>query len=142
MNNRLLPLLFATVISCLSVGCSQTFTSLFSQTSAATDANQGQIIKSQQSDDLKWLAYADPKADANFAIQKQDFTLLAFAGRATSFPGIDDGLSSLQQHCGYRFLANSSDALSSENQLDLRKQLYQYAATYNQLVAEACQKNN
>ena len=142
MNNRLLPLLFVTAISCLTVGCSQTFTSLFSQTSAATDVNQSQAIESQQRDDLKWLLYADPKADANLAIQKLDFTLLAFAGRATSFPGIDDGSSSLQQHCGYRLLANSSDALSSENQLDLRKQLYQYAATYNQLVAEACQKNN
>lgn len=142
MNNRLLTLMFATVISCFSVGCSQTFTSFFSQTPEASENNQSQVVEGSQTDGLKWLLYADPKADANLAIQKQDFTLLAFAGRATSFPGLDNGSSALQEHCGYRLLANSSDALRSENQLDLRKQLYQYAATYNQLVAEACQKNN
>jgi hypothetical protein len=134
MNNRIPFLIFAIAISCVSIGCSQTNTATLSQTSVTTQANQ--------TADLKWLIYADPKADANLAIEKRDFTLLAFAGRATTFPGIDDESSTLQQQCGYRLLANSSDALHSENELSLRKQLYQYAATFNQLVAVACQKSN
>jgi len=141
MNKRLFSLMLATGISCLTLGCSQTNTSSLSETSEATQNNQNQDIDYRQTADLKWLPYADPRADANFAIEKQDFTLLAFAGRVSSFPGIDSGSSTLQQRCGYRLLANSSDALQSEDELSLRKKLYQYAATYNQLVAAACEKS-
>jgi len=142
MNKRKSSLMFAIAISCISLGCSQTNTSSLSQASEITQDDQSKEIDDRQTADLKWLFYADPKADANLAIEKQDFTLLAFAGRVTSFPGIDSGSTTLQQQCGYRLLANSSDALRSENELSVRKQLYQYAATFNQLVAAACQKNN
>jgi hypothetical protein len=145
MNNRILSLVFAIAISCLSVGCSQTSTTFSDPLSEVNQDNQrdhNKELEQYQTADFRWLQYANPRADANFAIEKQDFTLLAFAGRATSFPGIDSGSSTLQQQCGYRLLANSSDALRSKEQLNLRKQLYQYAATFNQLVAAACQKNN
>lgn len=142
MNNPISTSVFATVIFCLFFGCSQTSIPFLSQTSEETQDNQSQIIENSEPTDIKWLPYADPRADANFAIVKQDFTLLAFAGRVISFPGINNESSTLQQQCGYRLLANSSDALRSENELNLRKQLYQYAATFNQLVAAACQKNN
>jgi hypothetical protein len=141
MNNRLSLLMFVAAISFLTLSCSQTNTSFLSQTSEPTEDNQSEELSKNQTADLKWLQYADPKADANLAIQKQDFTLLAFAGRVTSFPGIDNEVSTLQQQCGYRLLANSGDALRSEKELSLRKQLYQYAVTYNLLVATACQKN-
>jgi hypothetical protein len=140
MNNRLSLLMFVAAISFLTLSCSQTTTSFISQTSEPTEDNQSEELSKNQTADLKWLQYADPKADANLAIQKQDFTLLAFAGRVTSFPGIDNEVSTLSQQCGYRLLANSGDALRSENELNFRKQLYQYAATYNQLVVAACQK--
>lgn len=142
MNNRISPLMFIAAISCLSLGCSQTNSSFLSQTSEVTQDNQKQDIELSQTAIIKWLPYADPKADANFAIEKQDFTLLAFAGRVTTFPGINEGSSTLQQQCGYRLMANSSDALRSEDELRLRKQLFQYAATFNQLVAAACQKRH
>jgi hypothetical protein len=142
MNNRLSPLMFVTAISCLFLGCSQTNSSFLSETSEISQDNQNQDIELRQTAALKWLPYADPRADANLAIEKQDFTLLAFAGRVTTFPGINEGASTLQQQCGYRLMANSSDALRSEDELQLRKQLYQYAATFNQLVAAACQKRN
>ena len=142
MNNRIISLIIATGICCFSLGCSQTVTNSLSQESVKTADNQGMENDVRQSKDLNWIIYADPKADANLAIEKQDFTLLAFAGRATSFPGIDSEASFLQQQCGYRLLANSSDALRSENELHLRKKLYQYAAIYNQLVARGCQKRN
>lgn len=139
MNNRISCMIYSIVISNLSLGCSQTTTPFLSQSS---DVTQDNYIEQHQSPDLKWLQYADPKTDANLAIEKQDFTLLGFAGRATSFPGIDSESSILQEQCGYRLLANSGDALRSKNELNLRKQLYQYAANYNQLVAAACQKNH
>jgi hypothetical protein len=142
MNNWLSLLMLATATGFLTLGCSQTNTHFLSQTSGATQENQGEDLSDNQTADLKWLYYADARADANLAIQKQDYTLLAFAGRVTSFPGIDSESSALQQQCGYRLLANSGDALRSENELNFRKQLYQYASTYNRLVAIACQKNN
>jgi hypothetical protein len=142
MNNWKSSLMFATAISCISLGCSQTNTSSLSQTPETTQDNQSNDFDSRQTVSLKWLFYADPKVDANLAIEKQDFTLLAFAGRVTSFPGIDIGSTILQQQCGYRLLANSSDALRSENELNLRKKLYQYAATFNQLVSAACRGHN
>jgi hypothetical protein len=140
MNNRLSLLMFTTATSFLTLGCSQTNIPILSQTSESTPQNQSEITRPKQSADLKWLHYADPTADANLAIQKQDFTLLAFAGRVTSFPGIDSESSTLQQQCGYRLLPNSGDAMKSANELSLRKKLYQYAATYNLLAAAACQK--
>ena len=142
MNNSISPLIFITAISYFSLGCSQTNSSFLTQTSEVIQDNQNQDNELSQTSVLKWLPYADPKADANFAIEKQDFTLLAFAGRVITFPGINEGASTLQQQCGYRLMANSSDALRSEDELRLRKQLYQYAAKFNQLVAAACQKNN
>jgi hypothetical protein len=133
--------MFVAAISFLTLSCSQTTTSFLSQTSEPTEDNQSEILRPKQTADLKWLHYVDPTADANLAIQKQNFTLLAFAGRATSFPGIDSDSTTLQQQCGYQLLSNSGDAMRSENELSLRKKLYQYAAAYNQLVVAACQKS-
>jgi hypothetical protein len=132
MNKQISSLMFATAISCLFFGCSQTNTSFLSKTS---EANQD-----HQSTDLKWLYYADPKADANFAIEKQDFKLLIFAGSDSSSPGLEGEVSVLMEQCGSRLLTNSRDPLKSKNELSSRKQLYQYAATYNQLMSAACQK--
>lgn len=142
MNNWIRFLMFSAAISFLSLGCSQTDTSVKAQTTATTQSNQSNSIEHDQRPNLNWLHYADPKADANLAIEKLDFKLLAFAGRVTSFPGIDGESSTLQQLCGYRLLANSGDVLRSENQLSQRKQLYQYAANYNQLVSTACRGHN
>ena len=141
MNNLTSSLMFTVAISGLSLSCSQINPLASGQTSETSQRNQSIEFEQQQTADLKWLRYADPVADANFAIENQDFTLLAFAGRATSFPGMNSDSSTLQQQCGYRLLPNSGDALRSESELILRKKLYQYAATYNQLIAAACQKN-
>lgn len=136
MNSQLCLLVFTAAIGASTLGCSQINTSFLSQVS---EENQE---KHNRSAELKWLLSADPIADANLAIQKQDFNLLAFAGRATSFPGIGSATSTLQQQCGYRLLPNSGDTLRSKSALSLRKRLYQYAAAYNQLIAAACQKIN
>jgi hypothetical protein len=88
----------------------------------------------------KWLLYADPKADANFAMQNQDFQLLAFASRQVSIPGIEQAkLDRAKQLCGYRFLEQSGDTLTSAKQSKKRAELYEYAASYNILMLAACE---
>ena len=133
--------MFATAMGFLTFSCSQTNSSSLSETSGTTQDIQSKALSPNQATDLEWLDDANPSVDAHLAIQKQNYTLLAFAGRATSFPGMNSDSSTLQQQCGYRLLPNSGDALRSESELILRKKLYQYAATYNQLIAAACQKN-
>ncbi|MFT5838107.1 MAG: hypothetical protein ACI9UT_000598 [Flavobacteriales bacterium] len=140
MNNRISSLMFATAISCLFLGCSQTNISFLAQISEANQDNLNQGVEEHQSPDLKWLYYADPKADANFAIEKQDFKLFAITGRDASLPGLVGGSSQPRKQCGYRLLANTDDTLKSDNALISHNDLYQYAATYNQLMAVACQK--
>jgi hypothetical protein len=140
MNKQISSLMFATAISWLFFGCSQTNTSFLSKTSEANQDNLNQGMEDHQSTDLKWLYYADPKADANFAIEKQDFKLLIFTGSDSSSPGLEGEVSVLMEQCGSRLLTNSRDPLKSKNELSSHKQLYQYAATYNQLMSAACQK--
>ena len=142
MNNRISSLMFAAAISCLSIGCSQTNTSFLSQVFETNQDNLNQDVIDHQSPDFKWLYYADPKADANLAIEKQDFKLLAITGGYDSLPGIGGGSSVLRKQCGYRLLANSNDTLKSKNALISHNDLYQYAVTYNQLMAVACRKSH
>ena len=133
---------FFTVIttSLLCLGCSSI--ELFSSSDTIAETSTEQVVKSEhfESADLTWLEYVDPKADANIAIQKGDFRLFAFTGRARTFPGLEDNVEHIQRQCGYQLLANSSDELNVETALSGRKKLYQYAATYNQLVSNACFK--
>ena len=89
------------------------------------------------------VEYADAKAEANFAIQKQDFHLLALNNKGISVPGIDlknYALNELEQQCGLKILANSGDEITDEDELALRKKLFAFAAQYNQLVLVACRE--
>ena len=79
MNNHILPITFAVVISCLTLSCSRTSTLNIPLTSEVSEDEQSKNNKYPQTADFKWLHDADPIADANLAIQKQDFNLLAFA---------------------------------------------------------------
>ena len=88
--------------------------------------------------------YADAKAEANFAIQKQDYHLLALNNKALSIPGIDlnnHDLAELEQQCGLKILTNSNDEMSADDELALSKKLFAYAAQYNQLVLQACRNH-
>ena len=96
--------MFATAIGFLTFSCSQTNSASLSETSGTTQDIQSETLSPNQATDLEWLDDANPSVDANLAIQKQDYTLLAFAGRATSFPGMSSDPSTLQQQCGYRLL--------------------------------------
>lgn len=136
MNKRMSPLLLATAISCLLSSCQSN--PFFS--AGTKGPEQSVEISGHDTSDLKWLAYADPKADANFAIEKHDFKLLALTRKGASFPGIDSKATTLKQRCGYQLMANNRALPEAEKGLSDSKALYQYAATYNRLVAAACQK--
>lgn len=91
--------------------------------------------------ELKWLEYADPVADANLAIAKSDFTLLAFTNRGLRFPGIAENtykLEDVTQRCGIKVLKGTGDALQPGENLDRRKKLRAYAKQYNVEVFKAC----
>lgn len=140
MNKPVFWMVIAANILCLSC---RTFESAKSSGLSEDPPSQlGPKSEHYQSDDLSWLDYVDPKADANIAIEKGDFRLLAFSGRARSFPGIENHANQLQQQCGYQLLANSSDAVDLETGLGDRKKLYLYAAAYNQIVSSACYNKN
>lgn len=104
----------------------------------AADLNQNDALEPLN---LEWLEYADAKAEANFAIQKKDFHLLAFNAKGISVPGIKldfISLDELEKHCGLKILANSGDEIQSQAALNWRKKLFSYAEQYNQIVFSAC----
>lgn len=101
----------------------------------------GVLIASACSQNIE--PFSDPLTDAQAAVSKQDFTLLAFSNRAISLPGVDLAkvdLAMLEKHCGYRILPNSGDMLKPGEDLTQRKQMRAYATQYNQIVMEACLK--
>jgi hypothetical protein len=115
------------------------------QTLSGSDENAEQDISMSTAEKIESIdiEYADAKAEANFAIQKQDFHLLALNNKAISIPGIDlnnYALAELEQECGLKILANSGDEITSEGEVSMRKKLFAYAAQYNQLVLIACRE--
>lgn len=115
------------------------------QTLSGSDENAEQDIAMSTAEKIESIdiEYADAKAEANFAIQKQDFHLLALNNKAISIPGIDlnnYALAELEQECGLKILANSGDEITSEGEVSMRKKLFAYAAQYNQLVLIACRE--
>lgn len=92
---------------------------------------------------LEWLGYADAKAEANFAIEKQDFHLLALSSNVISIPSIDlniHQMHDLEQQCGIKFVADSDNNIGEREARELSEKLYSFAAQYNQLVFAACKK--
>lgn len=84
---------------------------------------------------------SDAAVDAEKAIDKSDYTLLAFSSKAISLPGIDltkHKLTDLAKKCGYRVLPNTGDMLIPGEDLTARKQLRKYASEYNQIILKAC----
>jgi hypothetical protein len=142
MNRKIYCLMLTIATGLISTGCSQTQVTNSQQPATQTSNSQQNGGDNDRDASLKWLGYADPKADAYLAIEKKDFNLLAFAGRATSFPSLENqDIDIYPQQCGYKFLPNSGDALTSQSELNLRKRLFQYAAIYNRLVLNACKKS-
>ncbi|NCP65078.1 MAG: hypothetical protein GW763_15400 [Paraglaciecola sp.] len=91
--------------------------------------------------DMTWLDYADPVADANLAVAKQNFNLLALGNRRLNFPGVElaaDELDKMQADCGVKVMAHSGDQLNSADELPWRKKLFTYVSQYNTVMLAAC----
>lgn len=139
--NKQIRLITVLLLSAFSlIACS--YPPLTSNNTATEGAQQpvgaGNIVEQVA---LSWLDYADAKAEANFAIQKQDFHLLALNSHNLTLPGIDlnlFNLQQLQQQCGYKILQHSPEQLSEADELAFSQKLFNFAAQYNQLVFSAC----
>lgn len=91
--------------------------------------------------DLKWLEYADPLADANLAIAKQNFNLFAFSRKQLTLPGInlqEYTFQWLQQHCGVKVVNESLGSQLSESNTLQGKKLETYVRVYNKHILAAC----
>jgi hypothetical protein len=73
---------------------------------------------------LQWLDAADPQADAQQAVKKQDYRLLGIAGRTVNIPGI-----SKEESLDY----------DSNEHLRLMQKARSYALKYNAIIKTHCQ---
>ena len=88
---------------------------------------------------LAWVKTADADEDAKAAIAKNDLRLLVIAGRGETTPGLAPELSAkLKPLCGKRYLEGSTDVIRSNEHQQLLQQAFEYATSYNRLIATAC----
>jgi hypothetical protein len=89
---------------------------------------------------LQWLNAADPQADANQAVKKNDFRLLGLATRSVNIPGISKELSlKYEESCGVQLIEGISDVVRSDEHLRLMQKARSYALKYNAIVKTHCQ---
>ena len=89
---------------------------------------------------LQWLDAADPQADANQAVKKNDFRLLGLATRSVNIPGISKELSlKYEESCGVQLIEGISDVVRSDEHLRLMQKARSYALKYNAIIKIHCQ---
>ena len=88
---------------------------------------------------LQWLDAADPQADANQAVKKNDLRLLGLATRSVNIPGISkaDTLK-YEEHCGVQLIEGISDVVRSDEHLRLMQKARSYALKYNAVIKTHC----
>jgi len=125
------------LIAITSAGCANTVDTVQEPTDKQQTPTPDTSIANKKAN---WVDYADPKADANMAIDKGDMRLLAFANRVINFPGIDASLhDSLKDSCGYRVLPGTGDMLRVGQSTERLTKLRKYATLYNQQIATSCE---
>ena len=88
---------------------------------------------------LQWLDAADPQADANQAVKKNDLRLLGLATRSVSIPGISKAdTMKYEQHCGVQLIEGISDVVRSDEHLRLMQKARSYALKYNEIIKTHC----
>lgn len=86
-----------------------------------------------------WNENSDPEADATFALDNNDYRLLAFAFRATNVPGIlPERVDAYSKNCGLRYMKNFGDTVHSAEDLKRLKQARGYAMRYNAVITSRC----
>jgi hypothetical protein len=89
---------------------------------------------------LQWLDAADPQADAQQAVKKQDYRLLGIAGRTVNIPGISKEESlDYEEACGVQLIEGISDVVRSNEHLRLMQKARSYALKYNAIIKTHCQ---
>ena len=141
MNSRTPLLMFTAAISCLLLSCSHTNTVLSDDIAEGVVNNSATGSEFSQNVNYNWVEYADPKADANLAIEKKQFNLLVLNNTEISFPGVSQDSGILQQKCGYKLIGNTRGVLETDSGSKQLERLRQYATTYNRLVSAACAKS-
>ena len=88
---------------------------------------------------LQWLDAADPQADANQAIKKNDFRLLGLATRSVNIPGINkEDILKYEEKCGVQLIEGISDVVRSDEHLRLMQKARSYALQYNEIIKSHC----
>lgn len=90
-------------------------------------------------DNLSWLKNANAKIDAEQAVSKGDFRLLAIPLRNQVIPGIDvKQRQNYALRCGVRLMQGITDAVRDEEHLKQMKMAHQYAEQYNNVIKTRC----
>ena len=89
---------------------------------------------------LQWLDAADPQADAQQAVRKNDLRLLGLATRSVNIPGVDASETlAYEQACGVHLIEGISDVVRSDEHLRLMQKARSYALQYNAIIKQHCQ---
>ena len=131
------------IISCSLLSCSAQQHSVVTNSQQESDRQGNDKHQGVETQPLGWVDYADPIADANMAIDKGHFHLLAISSKGLSLPGINlsqYNLDDLKNRCQLKQLATGGDAVYSKSQLDKGKAIVAYARIYNKIALEACLK--
>ncbi len=105
----------------------------------AASVNGCATTMNDQEQALKWVESANGRSDAEAALQKNDFRLMAIAQRSTVIPGIKTSQArQYELHCGVKFLPGAGDTINSKEQLRLMEKAYEYAGQYNEVIKQRC----
>ncbi len=106
---------------------------------SATENNGVNATQQAEHPALAWLENADPRRDAQQAMESGDLRLWVLATRGAAMPGIPTAQRQpLTAKCGEKYLPGSTDALRGEQHLKLLQQAQRYAVIYNQVMAQHC----
>ena len=88
---------------------------------------------------LQWVQTANAQEDAQAALAKSDFRLMAMAQRSTVIPGVDakQGMK-YELKCGVKFMDGVTDVIASDEHLRLMKLARSYALQYNAIIKTRC----
>jgi len=97
------------------------------------------VTMNDDSQQLAWMHNADPQADAQAALENNDFRFMALALRGVVIPGVDQSRSlQIELRCGVIMMEGVSDTVRGEKQLGRMKQAHEYAAKYNAVILGRC----
>lgn len=128
---KAIPAIMVLLAACATSGCEN----LTIREASEVDASQEQVKT------VKDLTTQQAEKDAQEAVNKQDFRLLAFANKVVAIPGVgatEQALKLLKEQCGFRFLSGTGDTVEIGDDLSRRKALKRYAEVYNPIVLKGC----